>query len=237
MKQHFLGLKIQLIGGHYICPALIPKNATIVDIGANVGKFAKVAREIFDANLYAVEPTPSLFDKLPVGTKIQKINAAVSNKNGQACFYIHGNCEESSLFLEKSSHIREAMNVETITLPTLLERFKLYQVDTLKIDAEGAELVIFDGCSNEKLENINQICVEFHEWMGIGTRMDVQRVINKIESSGFHSFSLIRGNYQAVLFVNRRLMSVWQYWCTWLRVWVPRVVDYACRQIPGKRIS
>ena len=174
---------------------------------------------------------------LPVGTKIQKINAAVSNKNRQACFYIHSNCEESSLFLEQSNHIREANNVETITMQTLMERFKLSQVDILKIDAEGAELVIFDGCSNEKLENINQICVEFHKWMGIGTRMDVRRVINKIESSGFRSFSLIRCNYQAVLFVNRRLMSAWQYWCTWLCVWVPRVVNYACRKIRGKRVS
>lgn len=230
------GFSVRWIGGHYLCPELVPRGAKVVDIGANRGVFIEASRRVFGAEVYAVEPTPQLFQSLQNELGLHKIHAAISNFNGRSAFHIRDNCEASSLLVENLKGVMESIEVETLTLPALFDRLGLSKIDILKVDAEGAELKMFDVCPQEFMRKISQICVEFHEWMGIGTRKDVEGVIQKINSAGFRSFSLVRGNYQAVLFVNRRYMSAWQYWCTWLRVWVPRVLISGRRKILSSKV-
>jgi FkbM family methyltransferase len=230
---HPFGFKTRLIGGHWLCVDLIPRDATVVDIGANRGVFGVALRKERNAHVYAVEPSPQMFEALPAEASSRKLNVAIADHSGHSTFYVRDNSEASSLERRQSADAAEEITVETTTLPLVLERFGLERADVLKVDAEGAELVMFRCCADEFLRKCDQICIEFHEWFGVGSKQEVEGVISSIEAAGFRSFSLVRGNYQAVLFVNRRLMSSWQHGLTWLRIWGWRGVASARRRITG----
>lgn len=222
---------IKLIGGHWLCPGLVPQGAQVVDIGANRGVFSEAMAREYGARVVAVEPSPAMFNQLPELPNMRKVNVAIADRQGRGTFFERSNSETSSLFARADSEVGNAVEVDLITLPLLFERCGLQGTDVIKVDAEGAELTIFAPCSDEFVGRIGQMCIEFHEWLGVGTRRDVELVVKRLEKAGFFSFSLVRGNYQAVLLVNRRLMARHQYWLTWLRVWVSRGWRYA-----GKRL-
>jgi FkbM family methyltransferase len=228
---HPFGFETRLIGGHWLCVDLIPREATVVDIGANRGVFGVALRNERNAHVYAVEPSPQMFEALPADASSRKLNVAIADHPGYSTFYVRDNSEASSLERKHSADAAEEIIVETTTLPLLLERFGLERADLLKVDAEGAELVMFRCCSDDFLRKFDQICIEFHEWFGVGSKQEVKDVIGSIEAAGFRSASLVRGNYQAVLFVNRRLMSVWQYALTWLRIWGRRAFASVWRRL------
>ena len=233
--NHLFGMSVKAVGGHFICPHLVPREAVVVDIGANCGVFTNAMTKCFAAKVIAVEPSPVMFNKLEKKEGVELVNMAISDAPGESNFYLRANSEVSSLRADYPGAVEGLVKVETITLPMLLERYCLSWVDVLKIDAEGAELVMFSACSDETLLGFGQICVEFHEWLGVGTRQDVKEIIARVERVGFRVFSLVRGNFQAVLFVNRGFMNSWQHRLTWLRIWSPRMCAFGVKRLLRQR--
>jgi hypothetical protein len=58
------------------------------------------------------------------------------------------------------------MIVPSISIDDLLSEFDLEEVDLVKIDVEGSEYAIFDGMSDETLDKLNNIILEFHDNFG-----------------------------------------------------------------------
>ncbi len=52
-----------------------------------------------------------------------------------------------------------------ITFRELRRRAGVDRIDLLKIDIEGAEIGMFDDCTDEELSSIGQITVEFHAFL------------------------------------------------------------------------
>lgn len=124
------------------------KNAkVIIDIGANVGFFSKLCREIFpDSHVYAIEPVPQIHDCLRKNfsgdTNVTLSDVAISDVNGETTMDFDSD-------LSSISHLNEKGNivVKTETLDSFVVKNNIHSIDILKIDVETFEAHVLRGAS------------------------------------------------------------------------------------------
>ena len=126
------------------------------DIGSHAGSFIKVAKTKCNAKIYAFEPHPFLNSFLKETYKDVVVNDyCVSNING----YCEINIPSVSVGLSsivnrkvfeelKNSQEVEKIKKESITLDYYCEINNIKSIDYIKIDVEGAEYMVIDGCRN-----------------------------------------------------------------------------------------
>jgi FkbM family methyltransferase len=132
------------------------KNKNVIfDIGANVGYFSIVASKLVDKKegiIYSFEPISHTYDraylniKLNGYTNINLFKKAISDKNDKIEINI-GNAENwgmSSItnhdYLSGKTEV-----VETISLDSFVEQYKIKNIDIIKIDIEGSEIFAIKG--------------------------------------------------------------------------------------------
>lgn len=135
--------------------------ATIVDVGANRGQFSLVARSVYpDARIFAFEP---LAGAVKVWRRVFAddnaailTNAALGPIDGQAEIHISARDDSSSLLAitSKQSEIfpgTEEAGIEQIEICRLahvLSRADLKGPALLKIDVQGFEIQVLEGCED-----------------------------------------------------------------------------------------
>lgn len=124
---------------------LTKKNLVIFDLGANVGLFSLHASESASV-IYSFEPTPEHFKLLTEFTRgydnIKPINAAISDKDGDLCFY---KCSENNTMNSLVNLYNEKIIVKGVNLLTFINEHKIKKVDFVKCDIEGGEMVAFSA--------------------------------------------------------------------------------------------
>lgn len=123
----------------------IKKKGVIVDVGANVGFFSKLIRDLYlDSSIYAIEPVPTIFDCLTKnfsGDKdIHFYNIAISQKTKRVTMKFNAERGEISK-ISKAGNIQ----IEAKSLDDFIEEQKIKRVDLLKIDTEGFEELVLSG--------------------------------------------------------------------------------------------
>jgi FkbM family methyltransferase len=118
---------------------------TIIDIGANVGFFSKLCRELFpDARVYAIEPIPQIYTCLKrnfeADQKTSLFDIAITDMNGEAMMDFDSD-------LSSISHLSEGGNVKvkTVTLDDFVAQNNITVIDVLKIDVETFEAQVLRG--------------------------------------------------------------------------------------------
>ncbi|MDX1953689.1 MAG: FkbM family methyltransferase [Verrucomicrobiota bacterium] len=128
----------------------------IVDIGANIGIFSKMATVLFpEAKIYSYEPHPSAFaclKKNAEGTGISPFNCGVSNMAGQ--FFLEANCDSTTGAVSVSGGIP----VKCISVSELQP--ETGEIDLLKMDCEGSEWAIFQDSG--LLARTKYLTMEYH---------------------------------------------------------------------------
>ena len=134
--------------------------STVIDIGANEGQFAAIARKFYpDALIYCFEPLPDVFSQLCENTesdpKITAINLGLSNQKGHASMFQSAFSPSSSLLSMANLHREEFPESDkTCTVPVnitslddwVLERnIKLSNDILIKIDVQGHEKSVIQG--------------------------------------------------------------------------------------------
>lgn len=130
-----------------IVKRLLRPGYIFVDVGASFGYYTILAASIVGprGKVIAFEPEPTRFIFLKTNIKINRfphviaVNAAVSNVNGESHFYISG--EESSLYMRPGPQIK----VKTVRLDEFLESIGINSINMIKIDVEGAEMLVLEG--------------------------------------------------------------------------------------------
>ncbi len=132
------------------------KNAPVIlDIGANTGIYALVAKTINpDAKVYAFEPVKRVYKKLAENIALNKydikaIEKAVSNTNGTAVIYDNAEEHIYSVTVNKNMFSPETKaietTIETITLNSFVKENNLSHIDLIKIDVETHEPEVLEG--------------------------------------------------------------------------------------------
>ena len=130
----------------------VQKDWIFVDVGANIGAISLLAAsQITTGKVYAFEPTPTLISKCKQNMrlnrfdkKIELLALAVSNKVGSIEFSSGAESEVNHI-TAKGESTADSIVVPTTTLDVFSEERKIAHIDFLKIDVEGAEMLVFQG--------------------------------------------------------------------------------------------
>jgi len=134
----------------------------IIDAGANVGAVSKELNHWFpNADIFAFEPVKNTFDLLVYNTvRISKIHPeqlALGASNEKVELLLNAENTINSLKVKNLNNTIGKEEIQVIRLDNFIEQKDLGTIDILKIDVEGFEFEVLDGCG--KL-NINCILLE-----------------------------------------------------------------------------
>jgi FkbM family methyltransferase len=154
------GIKEIYGSGEYEKLFRIHEGDVVIDVGAHIGIFTVKAARLADREgiVVAIEPNEENYSFLMANKKINNlkkalpVRGALSDYCGKACLYSWKGMVGGYSIVEKhSSHYVE---VPVFTLDHLARKLDLFQVDFVKIDAEGAELEVLKG-SKKTLQRAN----------------------------------------------------------------------------------
>jgi FkbM family methyltransferase len=183
------------IRGHSFFAQRLKPNCVIVDLGANKGEFSRRAKLQYDAQCISVEANPELADELQRdNARLNVMNCAVSNSHQPITFYVSADSESSSIVPNVSGEQASERTVEAKTLDDVIEENHLDRINLLKVDIEGAELPMIGSLSDNTLEKIDQITIEFHDFTGAISKKDVTDIVKRLESAGFRSIKFSVSN-------------------------------------------
>jgi FkbM family methyltransferase len=176
---------------------LFSKNSeNIIDIGANIGwyslNFNSLARV---KTIHAFEPIPKTFNyllkhiELNDAKKIIPNNLALSESNGEVEFLWH----DGELGASSMVNIRELDNIKNIKCNTMklddyVEQKKI-NVDFIKIDVEGSELLVFKGAKNVLQDSQPIIFCEMLRMHAKKFNFHPNETILLLENYGYKCFS------------------------------------------------
>lgn len=152
---------------------LITHNSVVADVGANFGNFTqKIATQCPVDTVYAFEADThnfnTLHDNVASLKNVKIINAAVSDHVGKIDVYEGNGTPETcnilginSLQTNFTHKDRVRCTVPCATMDYIfLEKLK-EPINFVKIDVEGAEVMVLDGCK-KIMKNVDHLLVEVH---------------------------------------------------------------------------
>lgn len=127
---------------------------TFVDVGANVGLYSALAIHQGAGAVLAVEPHPEAFPFLQKtiaanepGCPVATENAAAGNARGELNLYSNPeNKGDNRLYPDPMLSGCHKVKVET--LDELCAKNGITSIDLLKVDVQGAEMLVFQGAKN-----------------------------------------------------------------------------------------
>jgi FkbM family methyltransferase len=142
------------------------RQATVIDLGANIGVVSLRAAALGAARVFAYEPEPSNYELLTRNVAGNRFQSVIRT------FDVACTDQESSVKLHLSSanvagHSMyggsgESIAVQSTTLARILETHAIATCDLLKIDVEGSEFPILYTLPTELFSRIKRIYLECH---------------------------------------------------------------------------
>lgn len=156
---------------------------TVLDIGAGLGDFAvQVAKSRPNSTIYAYEPFPESFALLQENLRlngIQNVQAfptAISAQAGLVPFHVTAEAVAHTTVGPESAP-GHTIQVPAITLDRALAELHVSQCDYLKMDCEGAEYDILLNSSPRTLQQIQHLCLEYHDNVPNVSHNDLVRLL------------------------------------------------------------
>jgi FkbM family methyltransferase len=156
-----------------------------IDIGANIGIYTLLLSHLYPkCKVISIEASPTIFEKLKLncqlnnllpGSNLVLLNKAVSDKDGTWVeFYEkHSMSTMSKEFLtsisskiitNKDDELHKEI-VRTVTIDNLAETTNINEISFLKIDVEGAEVLVLKGAINILTEKkVRNMIIEYHSF-------------------------------------------------------------------------
>jgi FkbM family methyltransferase len=202
-------MMLRRIRGHHIWPAPLNSESVVIDAGAHRGEFSATIIADYGCRCFLVEANPVLAAELKVPGAAAVISAALAGHNGRTPFHLNANPESGSILSSDNPAVARPFEVETISLPTLMNRLQVNHIDLLKLDIEGAEFEVIGTTPENVLRNVAQMTIEFHDFQprfaGQGL---VEKARRRLKRLGFISCVMSFRTNGDVLFLNREKLQV-----------------------------
>lgn len=183
---------------------------TIIDIGANSGLFALLAKAVQPKSaVYGFEPLPNFRELFQQNSRLNNFDIhvdghALSNFVGEATFYTpqeqQGNVYSSSLskehYFEHQHSQPEELKVPVTTFDEFAKQNNIGVVDLVKIDAEGHGFAVLEGMRQTVQNHTPDFLIEIQtEDEGRNTMQilppETYRYFNIDEKSGLKSVPML----------------------------------------------
>jgi FkbM family methyltransferase len=170
---------------------IIQPNMVVVDVGAHIGIYSLLLAKLVGekGKVYSFEPTPKTFDFLNLNIEINSYqdriiakSLAITDLKSTMSLSITKQSGLNSLF----SYSSEDLKVEVSTVSLDEELQKLLKIDFLKIDAEGAEPLIWKGMKTIIKTHLDlKIIMEFAPYHLIRGGFSPENFYQEIIEDGF----------------------------------------------------
>ncbi len=201
------GLRFERPELEFILRMLEP-GMTFFDIGANVGVFSVAAGRSLQetqSSIYAFEPCPATFAILEKNlhenglASVRAQCMAVSEQSGEASLYVNAAMKDGLNSLEDPSHgdaeVVGTVAVRVTTLDEFVAEKSISRVDVMKVDVEGAELLVFRGARGLLArEDAPLILYEGYSWCTAGFHYHPVEIMWLLEAFGYEIFVLDNGS-------------------------------------------
>jgi FkbM family methyltransferase len=179
----------------------------IFDIGAANGRTSEQYHQAFpNATIYSFEPFPDSFKALQSFAQdkpyIVPLNFAVSDQVATADFHVTALNDASSLFSPNMTgssfdrhHVhKNTIQVKTTTIDAICAQYQIGQIDLLKLDTQGAELIALKGASKilgEKRIKLIYSEVQFiHLYKGAAQFFEINHFLDSVSLRLFNIYNL-----------------------------------------------
>ena len=140
------------------------KEGTFIDVGANIGKYTLIIGNRLKniGKVISIEPEKRNFSVLKKNVEINKLNniilenVALSNKNSVVKLYLNKNPGRHSIKRVTENKIF----VQAVKLDDLVKKYKITDVNLIKIDVETAEVEVLEGAMRTIEKNAPEIIIE-----------------------------------------------------------------------------
>ena len=193
-------------GRSYECPLLdIEEGDIVVDLGANIGVFSRLAlAEKKASKVIAIEPHLINFNCLILNNGMNKNFSAypfaISDNVGSILMPI-GNAETEWHFTMANMDTKFPSSMIpclTYSMDSLFESKIFEHIDFLKVDIEGAEVKMFEGLSDENLNKIAKIVIEYHY------PLESIRMLKNRLSTMFDIVGVVENSYDLEIYFYKR---------------------------------
>jgi FkbM family methyltransferase len=158
--------------------SLLNGDRVVLEIGAHIGSFSIQMASLGASKVYAIEPNPSNIEVLQSNIEansyenlIEVIPYAVWNSEKDIYFGDFDSDSRSNIANELESEVSKELieydggkqfKSAAMTLTQIFSDYEIGEVDIMKVDAEWSEYFIFEDVSDEIMNNIKYITMEFH---------------------------------------------------------------------------
>lgn len=188
-SEEFHRLKREIFTNHQYYFETDQPAPRIIDAGAHIGMATLYFKQLYpDAQVIAIEPHPRNFALLSENVAdnglndVHLIQAALADQVGTRALFAD---ETDEQWLSTASFSAGAWNGQQLTQPLTVETLPLHAllhqpVELLKMDVEGAELLILLAAKNQ-LRQINRLVLEFHPHRG----QSWSQLVRLLQDQGF----------------------------------------------------
>lgn len=223
------------VRGHTVWLPGIKRGGVVVDAGAHRGEFSGMMTSRFGSRCHLIEANPELGARLQSPTFASVRCAALSGKDGRAHFIKRDNLETGAISDRAHDQDPEPCSIETISLDSMVRQLNLPGINLLKMDIEGAEFELIEKTSDVTLQSIDQITVEFHDFLcEFKNRGLYEKARDRLEALGFLSCNMAFRTHGDVLFLNSARLQLGALEKIYLRLaarYVEKIREYATRDL------
>ncbi len=197
--------------------------SAIIDGGANIGFVTfQFSKRFPNSAVYAIEPNPEVFAKLKStyegNPNVCALNVGIARESGKLTFNVNVNTGTSSFLKPTRYHgthqakrIKEAIEIETISIIDLASRNGLEHIGILKLDIEGFELEALKGADTLlKDQKIHSIVLEanlIESYQGQSLFHEVTRYLAECGYYPFNVYGLHETPIRQSVFFNFLFLS------------------------------
>ena len=197
------GLRFERAELQFILRILRP-GMTLFDIGANSGLYSIAAAKqapVGSYKIFAFEPCPTTFAVLKKNislnglTDVHAFPLAISDQPGEASLYVNTAWKDGLNSLKdpryEEAEVIDRVQVRTETLNAFAAEKGISRVDVMKVDVEGAELLVFRG-AQELLarDDAPLILYEGYSWCTAAFHYHPVELMWLLEEFGYELFVL-----------------------------------------------